>query len=88
MGNKDLQKKLDSHVSGQANEPLSKPPHSLAYDDVVDEIGANANDGLTTQEAKARLEKHGKNELGNEAGVNPGKILLRQVVNAMTLVGQ
>jgi Na+-exporting ATPase len=77
---------MEGHKSGQANEPLSKPAHALPWKHVVDEIKCNAEDGLTTLESKARLEKHGPNELGDDGGVQPGKILLRQVANAMTLV--
>ena len=50
------------------------------------ELNANADDGLTADEAKKRLDQFGRNELGDGGGVNPGKILLRQVANAMTLV--
>lgn len=83
---KSLQKSLASHVSGQANKPLSKPAHSLTHDAVVEKIGANTVDGLSQQEAKIRLDEYGANDLGNESGVNPGKILAKQVANAMTLV--
>lgn len=86
MGNKADQKAIASHVSGQSNTPLSKPAHALSYDDLVEEIGANKDDGLATEEAKKRLQQFGKNELGDEGGVNPGKILLTQIANAMTLV--
>jgi len=85
MGKKE-QPNLDGHKSGQANEPLSKPAHALPFKQVVEETKCNADDGLTTAEAKSRLEKHGNNDLGNDAGVSPAKILLRQVANAMTLV--
>ncbi|EMD00620.1 hypothetical protein BAUCODRAFT_81255 [Baudoinia panamericana UAMH 10762] len=47
---------------------------------------ADGEDGLTTQEASRRLEEYGRNELGDAGGVNPGKILIRQIANAMTLV--
>lgn len=75
-----------AHVSGQANEPLSALPHQLTADQLAAETGANLLDGLTEAEAKSRQEKHGPNELDDGPGVNPAKILLRQVANAMTLV--
>jgi len=75
-----------AHVSGQANEPLSALPHQLTADQLATETGANLLDGLTEVEAKSRQEKHGPNELDDGPGVNPAKILLRQVANAMTLV--
>ncbi|KAF2716254.1 sodium P-type ATPase-like protein [Polychaeton citri CBS 116435] len=70
---------LDNHVSGQSNTPLSKPAHT-------GELKTDTDDGLTASVAKQRLDECGHNELGNGAGVNPGKILLRQMTNAMTLV--
>lgn len=77
---------LLNHVSGQSNEPLSKPAHALTYSSVVEETKANADDGLTAADAKSRLEKHGRNELGEADGVQPIKIFIGQIANAMTLV--
>lgn len=77
---------LEGHVPGQANEPMSKPAHSLTFEEVEKELGCSTSDGLTAPEAEQRLEKYGKNELDNGPGVNPGKILLKQVANAMMLV--
>jgi magnesium-transporting ATPase (P-type) len=74
------------HVSGQSNKPLSKPAHALTYEAVIQEIRANAEDGLTSSEARLRLDDHGRNELGEGKGTQPGKILIRQVANAMVLV--
>lgn len=86
MGKKK-QAELENHVSGQANnEMLSRPAHALPIIQVVEELNANPEDGLTESEVRSRLEKYGRNELGDAAGVNPGKILIRQVANAMTLV--
>ncbi|KAL8923860.1 MAG: hypothetical protein Q9172_002948 [Xanthocarpia lactea] len=86
MGKKSGDSVNDNHVSGQANKPLSAPAHALSYDTVTTEIGANKEDGLTTTEAKSRLEEFGRNELDNGPGVQPVKILIRQVANAMMLV--
>jgi len=85
MGEKEDQA-LANHVSGQSNQPLSKPAHALPFSSVIEEIKANAEDGLTDTEAKARLETHGRNELSDADGVQPVKILIGQVANAMTLV--
>ncbi|KAF2711311.1 sodium P-type ATPase-like protein [Pleomassaria siparia CBS 279.74] len=81
-----VQPSLEGHVSGQANKPLSRPAHALTYSKVIEETGCNSQDGLTTTDAKSRHEKYGNNDLGDDAGVQPAKILLRQVANAMTLV--
>lgn len=77
---------LDNHVSGQANKPLSKPAHALSYVTLIREIQANSQDGLTSSEARLRLDDHGRNELGDQGGVSIIKILVRQIANAMMLV--
>jgi Na+-exporting ATPase len=73
-------------MSGSGNKPLSKPAHALTYQAVIDEIQADNDAGLTQADAKERLQVYGPNDLGDGAGVQPAKILLRQVANAMTLV--
>ena len=78
----------EAHVSGQANKPLSLPPHALSQDNVSSEIGANTQDGITAAEVHSRLEEYGRNELDDGPGVQPIKILVRQVANAMMLVSQ
>ncbi|MCJ1246471.1 hypothetical protein MMC30_003679 [Trapelia coarctata] len=86
MGEKRSDDETGTQVPGQGNKPLSAPPHALSYDAVSNEIGANVQDGLTTKEAKSRLERYGRNELDDGPGVQPVKILIRQVANAMMLV--
>ncbi|KAF2640140.1 sodium P-type ATPase-like protein [Massarina eburnea CBS 473.64] len=83
---KDNQSSLEGHVSGQANTPLSRPAHALSFSKVIEEVGCNNEDGLTTVEARERHNQWGDNDLGNGGGIQPGKILLRQVANAMTIV--
>ncbi|KEF61366.1 potassium/sodium efflux P-type ATPase, fungal-type [Exophiala aquamarina CBS 119918] len=85
MGNKTTEL-LAGHVSGQANKPMSKPAHSLTFKEVLEELGASGIDGISPQDAEKRLEEYGKNELDNGPGVNPTKILVRQIANAMMLV--
>lgn len=85
-GAKGAEQALENHTSGQSNKPISRPAHCLKWDQVAEELGADVDDGLNSDEAKKRLDEHGRNELGDGAGVNPGKILLRQIANAMTLV--
>lgn len=86
MGKEGPKEITSDHVSGQSNTPISKPAHSLEWKQVVEDLKTNVDDGLTSAEAKKRLEEHGRNELGDGEGVNPGKILTRQIANAMTLV--
>ena len=75
-----------SAMSGSGNKPLSRPAHALSFASVAEELQANENAGLTPADAKERLQVYGSNDLGEGAGVQPAKILLRQVANAMTLV--
>ncbi|KAJ4410426.1 P-type ATPase [Didymella pomorum] len=76
----------ERHISGQANKPLSLPPHSLTLAQVVDELSTDTWSGLDDAEAKRRLDEYGANDLGETAGISPIKILIAQVANAMTMV--
>ncbi|KAK3900583.1 sodium transport ATPase [Staphylotrichum tortipilum] len=83
---KDGSPSLGAHVSGQSNQPLTRPAHALAHDQVARELDADVLSGLTAHEARARLERFGRNDLGEEEGVQPLKIVVAQIANAMTLV--
>lgn len=77
---------MSSSRSAQGNKPLSKAAHALDRDSVRDELGSDTKYGLSTTEAGSRLNQYGSNELEDGPGVQPFKILLRQVANAMMLV--
>jgi Na+-exporting ATPase len=77
---------METHVSGQCNRPLTKPAHALQRDDLAQQLNADIENGLTIAEARQRLNDYGRNELDDGPGVQPFKILLRQVANAMMLV--
>jgi magnesium-transporting ATPase (P-type) len=78
----------ESHVTGQANKPMSRPAHALSSTQVVQELGADAVTGLSQGAATSRLHEYGPNDLGKEKGVNFMEILIAQVVNSMTLVSR
>ena len=80
------EKDVGRHVFRQGNEALSQPAHCLDRETIVSELLVNPQDGLSAAEAKSRIQKYGKNELEGGPGVQPLKILLRQVANAMMLV--
>ena len=86
MGKNHKDEGMKSHVSGQSNKPLSRPAHALTARQVIQEIKADPEMGLSTDDAKARLEEYGKNEFGENKGVQPVKIFIGQIANAMTLV--
>lgn len=77
---------VTNHVSGQSNKPISAPPHTLPVSKVIEELHTSGNEGLTAAEAKERLEVYGRNEFGEEQGVQPFRIIMGQLANAMTLV--
>jgi Na+-exporting ATPase len=74
------------HVPGQFNKPLSLPAHALSCREIEEELDANLEEGLSVEECKRRLKLYGRNELDGGLGVQPVKILVRQVANAMMLV--
>ena len=77
---------LDNHVSGQANKPLTRPAHALTAEEVTAELATNSIDGLTPGEAARRLTEAGRNEFGQPKSVQPVKIFISQIANAMTPV--
>ncbi|OAR01320.1 hypothetical protein LLEC1_06669 [Akanthomyces lecanii] len=82
----EQQERLQAHVSGQANKPMSAPAHALSHADVERELQVDHEVGLTPEEAKDRLEVYGRNEFGEQEGVQPFKIFIGQIANALTLV--
>ncbi len=58
---------------------------SLTPDDVFDKLSTSP-DGLSEEEAKSRLEKHGKNELEEGEEVSPLKLLLEQFSDFLILI--
>lgn len=85
MGSK-RNEEAQKHVSGQSNKPISAPAHALNIEQVVKELKADIEVGLSDEEARTRLEEYGRNELGEEKGVQPVKIFIGQIANALTLV--
>lgn len=73
-------------MSGQSNKPLSRPAHALTHHQLAAELTTDILRGLLPAEAKRRLEEHGANDLGTAKGVQPLKIVIAQIVNAMTMV--
>lgn len=67
---------------------MSSPAHALTFEKVVEDLGANADTGLTADEAKKRLEEFGNNEFGGSEAVQPIKIFVGQLANALTLVSE
>lgn len=78
--------KHDPGSLGSGASPLSQPAHTLTPEAALSELQSKLDDGLTSDEAKARLQKYGPNKLDEGEGVSMVKILVGQVANAMMLV--
>ena len=78
----------EAHVSGQSNTPMSRPAHSMSSEETLKELRADPASGLPSGEAAQRLASEGRNELEQKKGVQPIKIFIEQIFNAMTLVWQ
>lgn len=74
--------------SGKGRLSLSQPPYSLPWEVVIQELSTELDKGLTTEEARRRLQQYGPNRLEEDKGVSTVNILARQIVNAMMLVSR
>ena len=63
-----------------------KPFHTFSVDQVAEHYSTNTLEGLTSQEATARLKIYGNNELQGNGGVKWYKVLWRQLANALVVV--
>lgn len=78
-----------SQQAGGANSglELSRPAYLLTVEEAVQQLRAQPDDGLSEAEAKVRLQQAGPNELDTGGGVNVTQILVKQIFNAMIMVG-
>jgi Na+-exporting ATPase len=58
----------------------------LPVSQVIQELQTSGDEGLTPEEARKRLDEYGRNEFGEEQGVQPVRIIMGQLANAMTLI--
>jgi Ca2+-transporting ATPase len=63
-----------------------QPPHALPATAVAEGLGADAGHGLSEEDAAARLQEHGPNELERGEAVNPWRLLLAQLTSPMILL--
>ncbi|ORX63817.1 hypothetical protein K493DRAFT_322069, partial [Basidiobolus meristosporus CBS 931.73] len=69
---------------GQTQESI--PYHTYTEENVASTLETDIQVGLTTNEAKQRLEKYGPNEMSGQGGPSAFRVLFRQIANALTLV--
>ncbi|GLB44749.1 putative cation transport ATPase (P-type) (TC 3.A.3) family protein [Lyophyllum shimeji] len=60
--------------------------HTLAIQQLADDLGTSLTDGLSKNESARRLESCGPNLLDGDGGVSALQVLIKQVANALTLV--
>ena len=58
----------------------------MSSEEALKELHVDPSSGLSTDEAAQRLGSAGRNELEQKKGVQPIKIFIEQIFNAMTLV--
>ena len=69
-----------------SSTPLSRPAHALSVDQIIEEISTSPINGLSEDEARTRLGQFGRNEFQNSKGITAMEVMVRQLVNAMSLV--
>ena len=74
---------LDEPPSGIRPSPV---PHSLSPHDLACALDTDPGNGLSSEEAAARLERDGPNRVEAAKGTSAWQIFLRQVSNSLTLV--
>ena len=60
--------------------------YKLSVDESVKELGADPDNGLTSAEARTRLERFGPNELVERGGISPWRILFNQFKELMVII--
>jgi magnesium-transporting ATPase (P-type) len=53
--------------------------HTLTVQQLIEELGTSANDGLSKNEAVRRLESHGENLLQGKEGVSAWRVFIGQL---------
>ena len=85
---RDEKPHLSASSLSDSQSTLAALPHTLTAQSVVHSLGTNASTGLSKEEAASRLGTYGKNALDEGPGVQPIKILINQIANAMMLVSK
>lgn len=74
--------------TGDDAQLLSQPAHCIAAGEVLTQLRSDAQGGLTDAEVSERQEIHGANALEGSGGAGPIRILMNQVLNALTMVSR
>ncbi|MDB9314415.1 cation-translocating P-type ATPase [Spirulina sp. CS-785/01] len=77
---------MTSSTQPQSFPDLHQPWYTQSVETTLQELGTDADKGLTQAEAIARSHYYGENEISDEGGRNPWEILLDQFSNIMLLM--
>lgn len=66
---------------------LSQPAHCVDAGDVLSQLQSDSQNGLSDSEVSKRQQIYGHNALEGSGGAGPIRILMNQVLNALTMVG-
>lgn len=75
----------DPH-DAQAVRDQDRPWFTLTAETALERVGVDVGRGLSTENARSRLERHGPNELVREEGPSPWRILWNQLKEPLVLV--
>ncbi|THU82747.1 sodium transport ATPase [Dendrothele bispora CBS 962.96] len=73
-------------TSQNSQTALAERAYLLGGSVILQKLKTNETDGLSEDDAKARLEEYGENLLSDKGGVSAVSVLIRQMANALTLV--
>ncbi|PVU90617.1 hypothetical protein BB559_004518 [Furculomyces boomerangus] len=78
---------MNDHAKDSTPHAITlKAYHTLSVIESQEKLQTNIETGLSEEDADIRLQKFGNNTLAGEGGVNPFKILIRQLSNIMVLI--
>ncbi len=72
--------------SGESAAPEATAWHTLPAEEVLARLGVDPAVGLSSEEARRRLERYGPNELRTERREGPLQVLLRQFLEPLVIV--
>lgn len=83
----DCPAKEGHHTGGKGNVPMDQLKwHQSTTEDLLKTLGVHADQGLTEEEAAARRERYGANELSAGRRVSPITLFLNQFKDFMVLI--
>ncbi|GJN66371.1 hypothetical protein PLICBS_000389 [Purpureocillium lilacinum] len=77
---------VDEKLAAAPAIARSACPHTVSAQDIADRLGTDAENGLSPDEAAARLVRDGPNAIAGAKGPSLWELFVQQVANALTVV--